>query len=133
MKKFLSVLFALCLGANLSFLRAEQPADEAPVLMMAEVMPEFPGGDKALYQYISDNLNYPAEAKAAGAQGRAMVGFIVEADGVPTHAEIQRSTGNEALDAEAIRLVETMPRFTPGKQQGKEVRVRYTLPVTFRL
>ncbi len=99
---------------------------------VVERMPVFPGGQTALMEYIGKNLRYPAKAQQEKIQGRVIASFIVEKDGSISEPTIMRSVSPE-LDAEAIRLLSTMPKWTPGTQGGKEVRVRYTVPIHFRL
>ena len=97
-----------------------------------ETMPYFPGGQVLMLKYLADNIKYPASAVKAKKQGRVIVGFIVQKDGSITHAKIVRSIDPE-LDAEALRVVKGMPKWTPGTQLGKPVSVKYTLPVKFSL
>ena len=97
-----------------------------------ETMPYFPGGNVLMLKYLADNIKYPASAIKAKKQGRVIVGFIVQKDGSITHAKIVRSIDPE-LDAEALRVVKGMPKWTPGTQLGKPVSVKYTLPVKFSL
>ena len=97
-----------------------------------ETMPYFPGGNVLMLKYLADNIKYPASAVKAKKQGRVIVGFIVQKDGSITHAKIVRSIDPE-LDAEALRVVKGMPKWTPGTQLGKPVSVKYTLPVKFSL
>lgn len=92
----------------------------------------FPGGASALMAYISNNIHYPAKAQENGIQGKVMVSFIVEKDGSLSDIKVVRSV-NDLLDAEAIRVVKGMPKWTPGMQSGKPVRTRFTLPIPFRL
>ena len=99
---------------------------------VVEQMPEFPGGTPELMKFISTNVKYPAEALKNGVQGRVLVQFIVEKDGSISEVEVCKKV-NEHLDAEAVRVVNAMPKWTPGKQKGKPVRVKFTLPITFRL
>lgn len=98
-----------------------------------DVMPQFPGGTQALISYISQNIKYPAEALKAKKEGRAIVKFVIDADGGVSDVEILRSTGDATLDAEAVRVVKSLPRWTPGALDGKPVRVRYNIPLTFSL
>ena len=95
-------------------------------------MPEFPGGDKGFHQFIADNIKYPAEAKGEGLKGRVFVNFIVEPDGSVSDIRVLRGIGG-GCDEEAVRVVESMPKFKPGIQDGEAVRVSYTVPVFFRL
>lgn len=97
-----------------------------------ETMPYFPGGNVLMLKYLADNIKYPASAVKTKKQGRVIVGFIVQKDGSITHAKIVRSIDPE-LDAEALRVVKGMPKWTPGTQLGKPVSVKYTLPVKFSL
>jgi len=95
-------------------------------------MPEFPGGEQAMYKFILDNLRYPAGAKEKGITGKVMVSFIVEKDGKVQHVEVP-NPGDSLLDAEAIRVVSLLPDFKPGKTLEKPVRVKMTLPIVFEL
>ena len=106
--------------------------DREPVFNVVEQMPSFPGGMEALIQYLAKNMRYPVEAQKNKVQGRVVVGFIVSKDGDIKKAHILRGVDPE-LDAEAIRVIESMPRWMPGMQRGKAVAVSYTLPVMFRL
>ena len=97
-------------------------------------MPEFPGGQYALFKFISNNLNYPKDAKKKGIQGKVMVQFIVEKDGTIGDIRIIRSVSPD-LDKEATRVfsLSSMPKWKPGMSDGVAVRVRYTFPITFKL
>ena len=97
-----------------------------------ETMPQFPGGQGVMMKYLAANIKYPASAVKAKKQGRVIVTFIVQKDGSVTHAKIAKSVDPE-LDAEALRIVKAMPKWTPGTQNGKPVNVKYTLPVNFSL
>lgn len=101
-------------------------------LDVVEEMPQFPGGAAALMQYLSKNIRYPEEAHKNNIQGRVIVNFIVETDGSITEAKVTRSI-HPLLDAEALRVINAMPKWNPGMQGGKPVRVKYTVPVTFKL
>lgn len=104
-----------------------------PVYVVVEQMPEFPGGNEALNQYIANNLLYPTIAKENGIQGRVICQFIVERDGAISDVVVVRSSGEVSLDKEAVRLIKSMPRWRPGRTQGKMVRVKYTVPINFRI
>lgn len=107
--------------------------DDAEVIFqVVESMPSFPGGDAALFKYLGDNIKYPVIAQESGIQGRVICQFVVNRDGSIVDIEVVRSV-DKSLDNEAIRVIERMPRWTPGKQRGKTVRVKYTLPVNFKL
>ena len=110
----------------------EESAEEAQIFMVVESMPEYPGGEAALYAYLAANIKYPQMAKESGIQGRVFVTFVVERDGRVTDVRVLRGIGG-GCDEEAIRVVENMPKWTPGKQRGKSVRVQYNLPVKFTL
>ena len=110
----------------------EESAEEAQIFMVVESMPEYPGGEAALYAYLAENIKYPQMAKESGIQGRVFVTFVVERDGRVTDVRVLRGIGG-GCDEEAIRVVENMPKWTPGKQRGKSVRVQYNLPVKFTL
>ena len=99
---------------------------------MPETMPQFPGGQGVLMKYLAANIKYPTSAVKAKKQGRVIVTFIVQKDGSITHAKIAKSIDPE-LDAEALRIVKGMPKWTPGTQNGKPVSVRYMVPVKFSL
>jgi len=98
----------------------------------AEVMPEYPGGQVALMRYIAQNVKYPTVAQENGTQGIVVVQFVVDADGSVTNAHVITSV-DPYLDEEALRVIKSMPRWTPGKLNGKPVRVKYTTPIKFRL
>ncbi|MBO4580697.1 MAG: energy transducer TonB [Bacteroidales bacterium] len=106
--------------------------EEQEIFSVLEHYPEFPGGQEALNQYLFENLIYPKKAREEGKEGTVMVEFIVEADGSITNANVKRSAGEE-LDKEAVRVVSGMPDWIPGKHRDRAVRVRYVLPVNFRL
>ena len=112
---------------------APEPEEEDTVFMVVEQMPEFPGGAQELFKYLSQNIRYPVIAQENGIQGRVICQFTVNRDGSVVDVRVVRSSGDDSLDKEAIRVINTMPKWTPGKQRGKAVRVNYTLPVTFRL
>ena len=103
-----------------------------PVFEVVERMPQFPGGVAAQVEYFKKNLRYPAEAKKAGTQGRVVVQFFVNKDGSISNVKVLRGV-DPALDAEAVRLVNSMPKWKPGMQKGKAVTVKYTVPVLFKL
>ena len=106
--------------------------EETKVFDVVEQMPSFPGGPSALFEYLSKNIKYPVVAEENGIQGRVIVTFVVEKDGSITDVRVVKSV-DPSLDKEAQRVVKSMPRWIPGKQNGSAVRVKYTVPVTFRL
>ena len=102
------------------------------VYVVVEQMPSFPGGDSALLKYLLANVKYPMSALKAQKQGRVMVRFTVEKDGAISNVKVARSV-TPSLDAEAVRAIKSMPKWSPGKQGGEFVRVKYNVPVSFRL
>ena len=102
------------------------------VFDVVEVMPQFPGGQIAMMKYIMENMKYPKQAMKEGIQGRVAVRFIVEKDGSISDVKPILSV-HPLLNKEAVRVVESMPKWTPGKQNGKPVRVRFNLPIMFKL
>ena len=105
---------------------------EELVYDMVEVMPEFPGGVRAMLDFIKKNIQYPEIARKNGIQGRVIVGVVVDKNGSVTNLTILKSI-DPYLDKEAIRVISSMPKWTPGVQNGKKVRVKFTVPVSFRL
>ena len=101
------------------------------VFDVVEQMPEFPGGMEALFKYMAEYMKYPEDAKKQQVEGRVLVQFIVETDGSVSNTEVLMRVF-PSLDAEAVRVISGMPKWIPGKQNGKVVRVKYTIPVSFR-
>lgn len=110
----------------------EEASDEVPVFQVVEEMPEFPGGMGECLKFLGKNIKYPVEAQKAGVQGKVIVQFVVEKDGNIANPKVVRSIDPD-LDGEAIRVISIMPKWKPGMQKGQPVRVKYTVPVTFRL
>lgn len=106
--------------------------EENKVFDVVEQMPSFPGGMAALMAYLQKSIKYPPVAEENGIQGRVVCTFVVERDGSVTDVRVAKSV-DPSLDKEAVRVVSAMPKWIPGKQNGQSVRVKYTLPVTFRL
>ena len=102
------------------------------IFVVVENQPEFPGGNTAMMKFLSDNIKYPVIAQENGIQGRVICNFVVERDGSITDVQVVRGV-DPSLDKEAVRVIQQMPRWKPGKQRGQAVRVRFTLPVVFRL
>lgn len=111
----------------------EEVYEEETVFQVVEQQPEFPGGMKALMKYLQENIQYPRISRDNNSQGRALIRFVVNTDGSIQGAEVMKSSGDIYLDKEAVRVVSTMPKWSPGKQSGKAVRVYFVLPVQFRL
>ena len=119
--------------------KSEQKSDfpkkneiEEKIFDVVEQPPKFPGGNKALMDYLSKNVKYPKVAEQLAIQGRVIMAFVVEEDGTITNVKVVRGV-HPSLDKEAIRVVEAMPKWIPGKQNGQYVRVKYNYPVTFKL
>ena len=106
--------------------------EEEVIFQVVEKMPQFPGGPQALFEYLSKNIRYPVIAQENGLQGRGICQFVVNSDGSIVDIVVVRSV-DPSLDKEAVRVIESMPKWQPGEQRGKAVRVKYTLPVNFRL
>ncbi|MDD2952735.1 MAG: TonB family protein [Parabacteroides sp.] len=110
--------------------QAEKPQEQT--LTVVDVMPQYPGGDRELLKFIAQSVKYPVDAQQAGVQGRVICSFVVDKEGNIVEPKVVRGI-DSSLDAEALRVIGTMPRWTPGRQDGKVVRVLYTVPITFRL
>jgi outer membrane transport energization protein TonB (TC 2.C.1.1.1) len=110
---------------------ASSPDDQVP-FETVEVMPQFPGGNEALMFFLSKNMKYPQDAAKNKIEGRALVSFIVEADGSISSVKMVKEV-YPSIDAEAVRVVKSMPKWIPGRQKGKAVRVRFVLPLNFKL
>ncbi len=106
--------------------------EDNSIFIVVEQMPKFPGGDQAMFKFLSDNIKYPVKAQVKGTQGRVICQFVIDIDGVIQDVTVVRSVDPD-LDAEAVRVIKSMPKWTPGKQRGQAVRVRYTMPVNFKL
>jgi protein TonB len=106
--------------------------DTNAVLIVAQEIAEFPGGNEEMIKFISKNLVYPKDAVKAGIEGNVIVQFVVEKDGSPSNIIIKKGLGY-GCDEEVIRVVKAMPKWKPGKQNGKPARVQMVLPVKFRL
>ena len=102
------------------------------VFDIVEQMPEYPGGMEALFQYLSQNVKYPEDAKKQKIEGRVLASFVVETDGSITNVEVVKPAF-PSLDAEAVRVLSSMPNWIPGKQNGEVVRVKYTVPLVFNM
>jgi len=110
----------------------DEEVDEAEIFTVVESMPSFPGGMGELMKFLSQNINYPTLAKESGIQGRVFINFVVEPNGKISNVKVLRGIGG-GCDEEAVRVVKSMPKWSPGKQRGKPVRVSYNLPVKFTL
>lgn len=133
MKQCLILLCILCIGFTA---KAQQSSDikkdTTKVFTEVENLPKFPGGEDALYAYLSKNIKYPLLAMERGIQGKVYTSFIIEADGSITNIKILRGIGG-GCDEEAIRVIHSMPKWIPGRHNNKNVRVEYTLPINYQL
>ncbi|WP_430816753.1 M56 family metallopeptidase [Carboxylicivirga sp. RSCT41] len=112
---------------------AQLKSGTGEVFFIVEKMPEFPGKEQGLREYIAKKVKYPSEAQAAGAFGRSYITFIIGDDGYVKNVEVARSSGHTILDDEAVRVVSSMPQWKPGKQRGRAVNVSFTIPINFSL
>ncbi len=112
--------------------KEEEEEEEAQVFFIVEDMPEFPGGEMALRTYIANAIKYPVIAQENGIQGKVYVTFVVGKDGSVSNASIARGV-DPSIDKEALRVINTLPKWKPGKQRGKPVNVSYTVPINFQL
>ena len=110
----------------------EVPDEVEPAIRVVEIFPEYPGGDAARVKFLQDNLVYPRMAREIGLEGKVWVGFVVEKDGSLSNFSIAKGVA-PVLDDEALRVVKMMPKWTPGKQRSKPVRVQYQIPISFSL
>lgn len=110
----------------------EEEESAQQIFTVVEEMPLFPGGDGELLKFIAKSIKYPVIAQENGIQGRVICSFVINRDGAVVDAEVMRGV-DPSLDKEALRVIGTMPKWKPGKQRGKPVRVKYTVPITFRL
>lgn len=133
MKKFLIMALMALFGlTTVSAQKTVVAKKNQQVFDVVEKMPEYPGGQAALFEYLSTNVKYPADAEKKKVEGRVLVTFIVNTDGSITDIELVRKAF-PSLDAEAVRVISGMPKWIPGEQKGQKVRVKYTVPLTFRL
>ncbi len=134
MKRLLFLFLAtvlMCFGGHAKGSEIHAAQDSSMVYDFPEKMAQFPGSPEAMDLFIRKNLNYPANLKAAGVQGKVYVQFIVEKDGSITNISIRMSSKNAELDQEAINVIKKMPKWVPGSIKGKNVRVKQTIPITF--
>lgn len=135
MKKAILVIVAAALfgtaAAQKPVTVSQEPANEQ-IFTVVEQEPEYPGGMEALYQFLAANVKYPKDAREENVQGRVIVSFVIEKDGSVTNIKVVKSP-DERLSQEAVRVIESMPKWKPGKAQGKKVRVQFSLPINFKL
>ena len=133
MKKFLIMALMALFGlTTVSAQKTVVAKKNQQVFDVVEKMPEYPGGQAALFEYLSKNVKYPADAEKQKIEGRVLVSFVVNTDGSITDISVERKAF-PSLDAEAVRVISGMPKWIPGEQKGKKVRVKYTVPLNFRL
>jgi TonB family protein len=110
----------------------EKPSAEEPIFKVVENLPSYPGGIEAMTKFLIENIKYPEEARTKGIQGTVFVAYVVEKDGSVTHVKVLRGIGS-GCDEEAVRVVSAMPKWIPGTEKGKPVRVEFNLPIKFKL
>ena len=133
MKKF--IIMALMAVFGLTTVSAQKTVvakKNQKVFDVVEQMPEYPGGQAALFEYLNKNIKYPADAEKKKVEGKVFVTFVVDSDGKITDVSLLKKVF-PSLDAEAIRVISAMPNWIPGRQKGQAVRVKYTVPIMFRL
>lgn len=132
-KLILFTMMTFCMSATAwaqKTVVSNETEQEENAFDVVEDMPEYPGGMSALMQFLSQNMKYPEDAMKLNKQGRVLVTFIIEKDGCVSNAVVVKNVW-PSLDAEALRVVRAMPKWTPGKQNGKVVRVKFTIPFNF--
>ena len=135
MKKICFLFAVACLIHASTYSQSEVPPKESTdeeVFTAVEQMPEYPGGEDAMFKFLGDNLVYPKAAKKQGIQGKVWIGFIIDKEGGITNVEVLRGIGG-GCDEEAVRVIKLMPKWIPGKQDGKPVNVKFRFPINFTL
>ena len=133
MKKLLLMSLMAMLGlTTVSAQKTVVAQKNQQVFDVVEQMPEYPGGMQALFEYLSQNVKYPEDAEKQKVEGRVIATFVVETDGSISNVEVVKPAF-PSLDAEAVRVLSGMPKWSPGMQSGKVVRVKYTVPINFNL
>ena len=128
-----AILLLSLVASILSYSQTTDSTTQSPkVFTVVEQMPEYPGGEGALFKFIKKNITYPDSARNNDIQGRVVVGFVVNEDGSLSDVSIKKGISRD-LDEEAVRVIKLLPNFKPGKQQGKPVKVAYVLPIAFKL
>lgn len=131
-KLILMLLMAACCLMTANAQKTVVSQTDPKVFDTVEQMPEYPGGMQAMIEFLQANMKYPENAAKQKVEGRVMVQFVVETDGSVTDVHVAKQVF-PSLDAEAIRVVQAMPKWTPGKDKGRVVRVKYNLPIVFRM
>ena len=132
--KFLKLIVLVVIATSTTTLCAqnEKVKKEDMVYRVVDQMPEYPGGKKAMRQFLADNIKYPAQAKKDEITGKVFVSFVIDKKGAVTQAKIEEGV-DKSLDKEALRVVKAMPKWTPGKHQGTPLKVQFTAPIMFAL
>ena len=128
----LFIIALLTLTGMSSAMAQQEVVLEEKVYEVVEEMPSFPGGQGAMFEFIANNIQYPIVAEENGVQGRVLVSFVIKKDGSLSNVRVVKSV-DPALDKEAVRLIKSMPKWSPGIEKGQFVNVKFTVPVTFRL
>lgn len=131
MRKLTVFIFVIIIPF-ITFSQNGNEQDTIPKFIVVEVMPEYPGGTEAMLKYISENLHYPQYAKEHNIEGKVFVNFIVDETGKVTKVKVVKNV-EPSLDAEAVRVIESLPLWKPGFHKGKPVRVQFTIPINFEL
>ena len=131
-KLILMLLMAVCCLMTANAQKTVVSQTDPKVFDTVEQMPEYPGGMQAMIEFLQANMKYPEDAAKQKVEGRVMVQFVVETDGSISDVHVAKQVF-PSLDAEAIRVVQAMPKWTPGKEKGNVVRVKYNLPIVFRM
>ena len=126
------LLMAVCCLMTANAQKTVVSQTDPKVFDTVEQMPEYPGGMQAMIEFLQTNMKYPEDAAKQKVEGRVMVQFVVETDGSVSDVHVAKQVF-PSLDAEAIRMVQAMPKWTPGKDKGRVVRVKYNLPIVFRM
>ena len=128
----LTLTIAIALTTTAFAQTTENPQEDQKVIITHDEMPEFPGGKPALIEFLSTNVKYPKDAEKQKIEGKVVVSFVIEKDGSISDVEVTKPV-YPSLDAEAVRVIKAMPKWKPGKQDDKFVRVKFKMPVNFRL
>ncbi len=131
-RNILFLLFAICASPTIMKAQSDNTTDTINFITLIKPSPQFPGGEEKLQEYIEANLRYPSEAVKDSVTGRVYVRFIVKADGSITNVEVMKHL-HPILDAEAVRVIENMPKWKPGKEGNKYVNTALVLPIRFEL
>ena len=132
MKKLTVFILALCTSIACAFAQTDSNEEEM-VYNVVETMPEFPGGNDAMQRFINNNMKRFPVASKPSSRGRVVCECIVEKDGTLSNIEVVRAAGDPFLNSEAVRIIESMPRWNPGKHNGETVRVKCTIPINFKM